>query len=319
MNILFVGGASFIGAYVIRRLLRDGHAIIVYDTNVRNNAIQKVLSGDELGSLELMQGDVLDPVHLMRVAQQTRPDRLVHLAAALGPQCDEEPALATRVNCDGFNHSLEVARTFGIGRVVWASSTAVYGSPSAYPEEYPDEGAPHYPQNVYGVTKSFNEHLAEHYFQRFGVDSIGLRFPVVYGPGRLRGALPYQFWVELVEKPVANLPGRVPVGDSLVDWQYVEDTAAAIVAALLHEGTATRVFNTGGDLQTIRQAVEYVSSLLPRADLDALPGTWEGIAKLDTRKIEKELGYHPEFSLKQGLQKSIRVLNGDEISGSYEE
>ena len=309
MRVLFVGGGSFIGSYAIRRLLADDHGVVVYDVNVQDNAIHRILQPAELEQVHFVQGDVLDPIRLVATAREQHVEAIVHLAAALIPVCDSQPALATRINCDGLNHSFEAARLLGLRRVVWASSIAVYGPPGLYAEEYPDEDAPHYPRNVYGACKSFNERIGRHYFERFGVDNIGLRFTVVYGPGRLRGETAYQLNLELVEKPATGRPGKVPMGDSLVNWQHVEDAAQAVVLALYHESpTRTRSFNTTGDVRTMREAVAHVRRLLPEAEIEMLPGRWDAIAKLSARRIEEELGYRPRFSMEVGLRESINFF-----------
>jgi nucleoside-diphosphate-sugar epimerase len=179
---------------------------------------------------------------------------IIHLAAALIPTCAAQPALGVRVNVDGFNHVLEVARVIVARRVVWASSIAVYGPQSRYDGE-PDEDAPHWPTTVYGACKSMNEYMARHYYDAFGVDSIGLRFTVVYGAWRMRGALAYRLGQELIEKPAHGQPARVPAGDGLVNWQHVEDAAHAILLSLRHVGpTKHRVFNTGGEAVRVRDA-----------------------------------------------------------------
>jgi UDP-glucose 4-epimerase len=308
VRVLLVGGGSFIGAYVARRLLADGHAVVAYDVNAHDNAVHGILGAAELARVTFVRGDVLDSLALLSTCREHAVDAIVHLAAALSPECDARPALGVRVNCDGLNHSFEAARLFALRRVVWASSIAVYGPQELYAEEFPDEHAPHHPTTVYGACKSLNEFLGHHYFERFGVDNIGLRFTVVYGAGRLRGEWAYQLNRELVEKPALGLPGRVPGADALVDWQYVEDAAQAVVLALYHNGpTRTRVFNTRGDRRTVREAVECVRRLMPAADIEATPGTARGIAKLSARRIEEELGYAPRFSLEDGLRASINA------------
>lgn len=315
MHVLFVGGGSFIGSYAIRRLLADGHTAVAYDMNISDNAVHRVLSPAEIERIQFVHGDVLDVLHLLGTARETRVDAIVHLAAALIPESDANPALATRINCDGLNHSFEAARILGLRRVVWASSIAVFGAPSRYPGGRPANDAPHFPSNVYGACKSYNEFMGRHYFDRFGVDTIGLRFTVVYGPGRMRGALAYELGVELVEKPATGRPGRVPVGDALVNFQHVEDAAQAIVRALYHAGpTRTRTFNTTGDPRPVREAVEVVRSLLPEADLEVLPGDWDAAVRFDTGPIEEELGYQVQFPLERGLRESIAAYQGAAVA-----
>src|SRR3990172_6244771 len=168
MNYLFVGGGSFIGAYAIKELLRDGHTVVAYDLDVRDNSIHRMLPPEERASIRFVQGDILDVVGLLQAARDHKVEVIVSLAAALIPVCEAQPAFGVRVNVDGLNHVFEVARALSIRRVVWASSIAVYGPQSAYEGE-PDEEAPHLPQTIYGACKSLNEYMARHYFDKFGI------------------------------------------------------------------------------------------------------------------------------------------------------
>jgi nucleoside-diphosphate-sugar epimerase len=235
MSTLLVGGGSFIGAHVVRDLLATGDRVVAYDLDVRDNAIHRILAPAELARVTFVPGDVLDPIGLLHAAKTHEVRDIVHLAAALIPTCQVQPALGVRVNVDGFNHVLEVARVIGARRVVWASSIAVYGPQSRYEGE-PDEDAAHWPSTVYGATKSMNEFMARHYHQAFGVESVGFRFAVVYGAWRMRGALAYQLGHELLENPAQGQPARVPAGDTLINWQHVEDAAQAMLLALRHPG-----------------------------------------------------------------------------------
>ena len=138
MSTLIIGGGSFIGASVVRDLLARDEPVIAYDVDVRDNAIHRILPSALLARVTFVQGDVLDVLGLLHTAREHRVRDMVHLAAALIPTCEAQPALGTRVNVDGFNNVLEVARVIEARRVVWASSIAVYGPQSHYARE-PDE------------------------------------------------------------------------------------------------------------------------------------------------------------------------------------
>ena len=310
MSVLVVGGGSFIGSHVTRRLLGRERTVVAYDVNVHDNAIHRILSPDEVARVKFVQGDVLDLVGLLHAARAHNVRDIVHLAAALIPTCHAEPALGVRVNVDGFNHVLEMARLVAARRVVWASSIAVYGSQARYDGE-PDEDAPHWPTTVYGACKSMNEFMARHYHDAFGVDTVGLRFTVVYGAWRMRGALAYRLGQELLEKPAHGEPARVPAGDSLMDWQHVEDAAEAVLLALDRPTpTPSRVFNTGGQVLRVREAAAAVQTLVPEARIEVEPGDNHGIARLSTARAQKELGYRPRYDFAAGARQVINTYRG---------
>lgn len=229
--------------------------------------------------------------------------RIVHLASLLHPASNENPPLAIQVNIQGQAAILETARLFEIEKVVWASSVVVFGSRSSHPERVLPNDAPHHPVNLYGATKSFDEFLTNLYIKEWGVDALGLRFTVVYGPGRVRGAS--SFVNELV-KPALGEPARVPFGDDLVDWQYVEDIAALIAKCVETPRTRTTVFNTQFDPRSIKAAGEYVKKLIPNADISHEPGEF-GIAwELDDSLLQEEIGFKPEYSMERGLREVMR-------------
>jgi UDP-glucose 4-epimerase len=305
MSTLLVGGGSFIGAHVVRDLLATGDRVVAYDLDVRDNAIHRILAPAELARVTFVPGDVLDPIGLLHAAKTHEVRDIVHLAAALIPTCQVQPALGVRVNVDGFNHVLEVARVIGARRVVWASSIAVYGQQSRYEGE-PDEDAAHWPSTVYGATKSMNEFMARHYHQAFGVESVGFRFTVVYGAWRMRGALAYQLGHELLENPAHGQPARVPAGDTLINWQHVEDAAQAMLLALRHPGAmGARVYNTGGEVMLVRDAAAIVRRLLPAARIEVDPGAISTFARLSIARAQKELGYQPRYDFAAGARQTI--------------
>ena len=153
-------------------------------------------------------------------------EKIIHTAAIIG---GAEPLLTTRVNCDGTVNIFEVARKFNIKKVVFASSIAVFGPQDRYPEEYIPNDAPHFPSSVYGATKSFCEACGRFYFSAHGLDTVAIRLPHIYGLGRTRG-IGRQVDDELFIKPVLlGVPGRVPFGDDVHNWLYVEDAARALV------------------------------------------------------------------------------------------
>jgi len=208
--------------------------------------------------------------------------------------------LAVRVNIQGQVAVLEAARLFDLKKVVWASSVVVFGSRSFHTQRVLPNDAPHHPVNLYGATKSFDEFLTQLYIDEWNVDAVGMRFTVVYGPGRVRGAS--AFVNELV-KPALGEPASVPFGDDVVDWQYVEDIAELLVKCIDLPKTRIPVFNTRFDVRSIREAGAYVASLIPSADITYEPGEF-GIAwELDDSDLQEEIGFEPKFSMERGLRK----------------
>jgi nucleoside-diphosphate-sugar epimerase len=215
--------------------------------------------------------------------------------------------LALRINCEGTLNVLETARILHLKKVVFASSIAVFGPPEKYEQEYIPNDAPHYPSNIYGACKSFNEACARHYSSEYGVDSIAIRFTGVYGEGQSRG-LGRAIAEELFVKPALGKPSRVPFGDDINNWLYVEDAARAMVLASKVASTETKAFTVDGDIRSFAEVVAYIKSLNPGADIALLPGRLGYASKFDTTPAREEIGYRPQWTIEKGVKKVIDYI-----------
>jgi nucleoside-diphosphate-sugar epimerase len=309
MKVLVTGGTGFIGAYVTKSLVQQGHQVVCYDLMPDGNSLDKVLGDKMKSEVTILRGDVTDPVGFFRAAGESHAEVVIHLASLLAPASDANPRLALKVNCGSLLDIFEIAKTLGIKRVVWASSIAVFGDRSRYADKPLSDSAVHFPMQVYGATKSLNEFMAQYYFKNFGLDNIGLRYTIVYGYARMRGAS--AFASELLVKPALGQPGVVPYADACLDWQYVEDAATVTVMAALREGsTETRVFNTGGILGTGREVAKIVQKLIPDAKLTLQPGTMMGMEfpRYDVSGAAVELGFRPQYDLRTGVFRTINDI-----------
>jgi UDP-glucose 4-epimerase len=181
MAYLVTGGMGCIGSYVIRDLLNAGEEMIVYDFAKDLTIPKMALTPKQLEQFRFVQGDITDLPHVLRTIKEHQIDRIIHLASWQVPACNANPPQALKIVCEGTINMFEAARIFNLKRVVWASSVAVFGSPEDYNYQQIANDAPHYPKFIYGACKSLCERYAAHYFDSYGVDTIGLRFTAVYG------------------------------------------------------------------------------------------------------------------------------------------
>lgn len=165
------------------------------------------------------------------------PAAVVHLAAAgsgdrgLVAGADADTAQAVRTNVEGFVHVVQAAARHGVPRVVWSSSTTVYGPLAGYGDGPIDETAPLRPATAYGATKAACEHLGPVLAQRLGIDVVSLRLPMVYGPGRWYGGSQTPL-VALAEAIRRGTPVAVHAWEGNADWVHVDDAATAIISLL---------------------------------------------------------------------------------------
>lgn len=303
MNCLVIGGAGFIGSYVVQNLLAKGHHPVIFDFLTDKNALQKVCGSDMIGEVDLVYGDVADLASLAGVMKEFQIDSMVHLAAWQIPGCNSNPTKAITVNGIGFNNTLEVAALFGVQRLVWASSNAVFGSPDSHSADLLPNDEYHHPNTVYGALKSLNEYMAEHFYQTRGVDSIGLRFGLVYGFGRMRGAS--TFASTMIEKSALGEPCEVDAGDAVVDWFYAVDAGQLIMAALEAPQTPTRSYNVSGDLRGVREAADFLTENIPGSQLTIKPGSINANWNLDSTLLKEEIGFEHRYSMEQGIRDAV--------------
>lgn len=311
MNCLMIGGGGFIGAYTSRALLQDGHNVVILDAHVKDNSLYKILSPDELEHINIIDSSVTDLPFLLQVFKKHRIDSVVNLASWQIPACHQNPTQAITINGLGFNYILEAAAIMELRRVVWTSTNAVFGSPKYHPIQPIPNDDFHKPNTVYGALKSLNEYMAEHFYTHRNVDSIGLRFCLVYGYGRLRGAS--AFASEMIQKAVTGETCVIENGDTIVDWFYVVDAAKLILQALKAPTTKTRIFNTHSELHSVREAAELLMRLEPKADFVIKGGTIDANWYLDNSLLKEELGFSPSFRLEDGLRDALRIASEREL------
>ena len=303
MAYLITGGMGCIGSYVIRDLLNAGEKIIVYDF-IHDLTIPKlVLTEEQLEQFTFVQGDITDLPHVLRTVKEHEIDRIIHLASWQVPACNANPPQALKIVCEGTINMFEAARICELERVVWASSVAVFGSPEDYDYQQIKNNDSHFPKFIYGACKSLNEKYATHYFDNYGIDTIGLRFTAVYGVGRTRGMT--SFSTQMIEAVALGHPYVSPFGDDAIDWQYVEDVSRSIVMSCTCPATKTRVFNVKGGIRPVKDGVAYLKKLAPDAQITLEPGVFGISWDYDATPIAEEIGFTPAYTMEQGILKTL--------------
>ncbi|MGE5127237.1 MAG: NAD-dependent epimerase/dehydratase family protein [Betaproteobacteria bacterium] len=311
MKALVTGVAGFIGSHLAERLLSDGLEVVGIDcftdyypreTKQRNLGALLGRTGFRLVEARLQDAD-LAPL-LDGVA------RVYHLAAQAGVRASwgREFACYTEHNVLATQRLLEAAIASGRPKLVYASSSSVYGDSRTLPLR---EDGPCRPVSPYGVTKLAGEHLASLYHRNHGLDTTSLRFFTVYGP-RQRPDMAFHRFLR-----AARDGGPVTVfGDGLQtrDFTYVDDIVAAARAAAL-SGRAGSVYNVGGGervaLNDVLGMVEEVTGRPLRIQRqEAQKGDMRDTFA-DTSAAARELGFHPTVSLREGLAREWAWLRDE--------
>ena len=317
MTTLITGGTGFISAYVLKRLIAKGEAVVSYD-QAPNMARLKAVLGPDAGKVTVVRGDVLDSGFMLRTARNNKVDKVVHLAYIVRDNpANPNPALSTRINVDGTNNVFDMAGFAGARRVVWASSVAIFGPKSAGSSGVVGTDAPFDPLSVYGASKLTNEKAAEVYATIYGLEPIGLRFPLVYGPEIIGN------WAEYLPNLSASLARGephpvVPRGDQVINLGYVEDIADAIVRSLEVPRPASPdryVYTLAGYETTVNASVDMILAHFPgtqAATREDYPRV-ELQTTYDVSAAKTDLGWQPQVTVEEGVRRIVehyRRLHG---------
>lgn len=301
MTVLVTGGTGFVGSSILQELVSKRERPIVYDIMPDFSLI-----GDISDKIETVRGDILDLPNLLRIVKNHEVDRVIHMAYLLIDASEENPYGAMRINIEGTNNVLEVARILDLERVVFASSAGVYSPADYYGGALVevDEESPTKPTTVYGACKVLNEYMLNIYSERYNLNLIALRPTQVYGPGRTRGGT--AFMSRLIEDPARGKPVVLAYpSDQEHDWLYVKDTADAFVTACFAKKPKHNIFNIAGGTHTLKEAADHVKELIPDAKVTFgnRPVGW--VSRYNSTRAAKEMGFRPKYSLKNGVKEII--------------
>lgn len=299
MRILVTGGAGFIGSHLVEGLARDGEDVIALDD--LSTGRSENLCGLGVG-FELIVGDIRDR-EVLRKSLSGVDTVLHHAAIASVPRSIEEPFLTGSVNIQGSALILEEARTAGVARVVFASSSAVYGD-SASPLA---EDSPTVPRSPYGVQKLAVEHLARTFCLSGGPDVVSLRYFNVYGP-RQRADSDYAAAIPNFCRRVEE--GLAPIvhgdGEQSRDFVHVRDVVEIHRRILSStEPWGGEVLNVASGIATRIEDLATTICVLGglEIDLEHAPARAGDIrhSHASVSKLQRLLGWAPTISLGEGL------------------
>ena len=291
MRYAVTGAAGFIGSHLVEALVAGGHDVRGIDcfTDYYDPALKEENArGLDVERLDLAQ-DELDFAGL---------DGIFHLAGQPGVRSfgDVFP-LYLRRNVLASQRLFEAAARDGV-RVVFASSSSVYGAAERYPTP---EDTPPRPLSPYGITKLACEHLAKAYGREFDLDCVVLRYFNAFGPRQRPDMAFTRIVLALAEGTTFELFGD---GDQSRGWTYVSDVADATIAAM-SGGKGT--YNVGGAIEaSMNQAIELLEGISGRSlDVRRLPPVAgdQRRTNADTTRIRSELGWEPHVSLEEGLRR----------------
>ena len=302
-TVLVTGGAGFIGSHLCERLVKDGYQVICLD-NLSAGRLDNIK--DFQDKLTFIQGDANNLVDLEPIFKDNKLDAVFHYAAVVGVRRTAENPLEVLDDIKGIRNIFGLALRYGKPKVVFASSSEVYGEPVEIPEK---EDGHINPKISYAVVKLYGEKMVEAYWQKYQLPAVALRFFNVYGPRQ--ESSDYGFVMGIFIKRV--LAGQPPMifgdGSQTRDFVFVDDNIEACVLAWQSEKTNGQVINIGtGKPTTILDLAEAVIEASGQTQIkpEFVPARDDIKHRFpDIAKMQRLLNFRPKVSLKDGLRKTI--------------
>src|SRR6201997_2976137 len=340
-RLLVTGGAGFIGANFVLARIAAGDQVLNLDKLTYAGNLQSLAPIEKASGYTFVRGDIADGERVSRLLSEYRPDAVVHFAAEshvdrsiLGPEA------FVMTNVVGTFRLLDAALEHWRAlngaarekfRFLHVSTDEVYGSLAPSDPAF-HESTPYSPNSPYSASKAGSDHLVRAYHHTYGLPTLTTNCSNNYGP--------LQFPEKLIPLMILNARDGKPLpvygdGKNVRDWLYVEDHCAAI-ATVLERGRPGETYNVGGwnekpNLEIVETICDLVDEMAPAAKarrrslitfVTDRPGHDRRYA-MDTRKIERELGWKPKETFESGIRKTVRwYLENDAwvegvTSGSY--
>lgn len=299
MSVLVAGGSGFIGSHLVRKLIEMGERVIVFDASPNPEPLR-----DLEGRIEIVRGDATQLSDVLQAIQKYEVRDVYHLIALLADVCQQKPLFALKVNVETLVHFLEAARLMPLGKIIFASSAAVYAvnEPAPVGEESPPN-----PISVYGATKVMGEFFGLHYQRLFNVDFRALRLTTLYGLGKFAGST--GICSLLIERAAEEKPVKADAADAVTDWLYIKDAINAFILARKVESPRHRIYNIGGGSHSLRQVAAVVKKLIPTAQIELeAKRTFPWPPSYKWERAKEELGYRPLFDIEEGVKDFIQEV-----------
>lgn len=324
-TILVTGAAGFIGFHVSKALVDSGHKVIgldnlndYYDVNLklarleelgidRNEAQQelKYTSSTTLGDrMTFVKMNLEDRNALPQLFEKFEIDRVCNLAAQAGVRYSlENPEAYADSNLTGFLNVLECCRNYKVSKLVYASSSSVYGNSDAVP--FKETANVDHPISLYAATKKANELMAHAYSHLYDFETIGLRFFTVYGPWGRPDMAMFLFTEAIINEQPLKVFNN---GDLSRDFTYIDDIVSGVLATLLEtseDDSPYKLFNIGNSQPV--QLLEYIDAIELALDKKATkqmmpmqPGDVQQTFA-DVTKLKTDFGYQPKTRVADGI------------------
>ncbi len=304
-TILVTGGAGFIGSHLCERLVKDSHKVICFD-NLSAGQLANIK--DFQDRLTFIQGDANNLAELEPIFRENKLDAVFHYAAVVGVRRTAENPVEVLNDIEAVRNIFELSLKYGKPKIIFASSSEVYGEPVEIPEREDGHINPKIP---YAVVKLYGEKMVEAYWQKYHLPACALRFFNVYGPKQESSE--YGFVMGIFIKKV--LAGEQPIifgdGSQTRDFVYINDNIDASFLAWQSDKANGQVINigTGRPTTILGLAEEVIGACGQTGKLKPEFAPVRDDIKHrfpDVAKMRQVLGFTAKTALKDGLRETIQ-------------
>jgi UDP-glucuronate 4-epimerase len=308
MNILVTGGAGFIGSHLVEKLLSENHEVVCldnfddyYNPKIKQENIRGLIGNK---NYTLIEGDIRDVSVLNRCFHEKKIDAVVHLAARAGVRPSiQQPELYYDVNVIGTLRLIEAMKIAGVKKLVFASSSSVYGDNPKVP--FSEFDSVDNPISPYAATKKASELICHTYHHLYNFDIFCLRFFTVYGPRQRPEMAIHQFTNHVFSGIPITLFGD---GSTKRDYTYIDDIVTAVMAAI-ERVEGYEIINVGGSrtvalIDLVRLIEKYSGN---EAIIEYKPEQAGDVKQTyaEISKAERILNYSPQTTIEDGIEKFI--------------
>ncbi len=307
-NVLVTGGAGFIGSSLTEALLKQGHLVRVLD-NFSTGKRENLAFDQAFPSLEIIEGDIRD----LTVCQRAMRDieYVFHQAALPSVQRSvEDPLTSNSVNVEGTLNVLLAARDAGVKRLIYASSSSVYGDTPTLPKV---EEMPPNPLSPYALQKYIGEQYCRLFFQLYGLETVSLRYFNIFGPKQD----PTSIYSAVIPRFIdALLEGRLPIifgdGEQSRDFTYIDNVVQANLLAMSAVHLNGEAINIAcGKRTSLNQLLNFLKEIVGSKVSAIYEEPRKGDVRHSLAEIQKGkeiLNYKPEVGIEGGLRKTVEYF-----------